>query len=68
MRSRIDPELVANGKINVLAGRAFDLFQIVPAFLCIQHPHMRHLHHQHINIAELGVTEQMDIYGVAGRC
>ena len=68
MRSRIDPELVANGKVNVLTGRAFDLFQMVHAFLCIQYPHMRYLYHKLRNIAEFGVTEPMDSYGVICRC
>jgi hypothetical protein len=55
MRSRIDPDLVANGKVNVLAGRAFYLFQMVPTFVYIQYPHMRYLHHNLRNIAGLGV-------------
>jgi hypothetical protein len=53
MRSRIDSDLVANGKVNVVAGRAFDIFQMVPAFLCVQYPHMRYLHHKLRNVAEL---------------
>ena len=67
MRSRIDPDLVANGKFNILAGRAFYLFQMVSAFVCIQYPHMRYLHHKLRNIAEPEVIEQTDSYGLISR-
>jgi hypothetical protein len=65
MRYRIDPDLVANGKV---AGRTFDLFQMVPAFVCIQYPHMRYLNHKLQNVAGLGVTDQTDICGVNSKC
>jgi hypothetical protein len=68
MRFRIGPDLVEYGKLNVLAGRAFDFFRIVPALQCIQYPHMPYMHHKFRNVTEPGSTEQTGSFIVNSRC
>jgi hypothetical protein len=67
MRCRIGPDFVANGEVNVLTGRVLDLFEMVPAFLCIQYSHMRYLHHKLLNVAEPGIREKMNSFAVISR-